>query len=51
MLVVCGTIGDEPMLWFSNSCQGLFQISVNLPHDPYQIQVTVSVSPLGVDAN
>jgi hypothetical protein len=31
--------------WFSDSCQGLFQITVKLPHEPYKIQVMVGGLP------
>ncbi|KAJ5386608.1 hypothetical protein N7509_009149 [Penicillium cosmopolitanum] len=36
------TNGDHPEGVEDDNAGGLFQISVNLPHDPYQIQVTVS---------
>lgn len=42
MPVVCGIKNGQVEWWFSDSCQGLFQISVKLPHEPFKIQVMVS---------
>lgn len=41
MLAVCGSNFGSAERPFSDPCQGLFQISVKLPHEPYKIQVMV----------
>lgn len=43
MLVVRGINSGRAMWRFSDSCQGLFQISVKLPHEPHKIQVMVGI--------
>lgn len=43
MQAVCGIMQTRTKRWSSDSCQGLFQISVKLPHEPYKIQVMVRI--------
>lgn len=40
--------GGVAVLRCSDSCIGLFQISVKLPHEPYKIQVMVRIAHVAV---